>query len=52
MAYNDDIVITTETIEDHIMRIKEVFDCLREVGFEFRAEKCDFSVRKPNTWDE
>ena len=42
MAYIDDIVIATETIEDHIMRIKEVFECLREAGFKMRAEKCDF----------
>ena len=42
MAYIDDIVIATETIEDHIARIKEVFECLREAGFKMRAEKCDF----------
>ena len=42
MAYIDDIVIATETMEDHIMRIKEVFECLREAGFKMRAEKCDF----------
>ena len=42
MAYIDNIVIATETIEDHIMRIKEVFECLREAGFKMRAEMCDF----------
>ena len=42
MAYIDDIVITTETIEGHIARIKEVFECLRESGLKMRAEKCDF----------
>ena len=42
MAYIDDIVIATETIEDHLERIKEVFECLREAGFKMRAEKCDF----------
>ena len=42
MAYIDDILIATETIEDHIVRIKEVFECLREAGFKMRAEKCDF----------
>ena len=42
MAYIDDIVIVTETIEDHLERIKEVFECLREAGFKMRAEKCDF----------
>ena len=42
MAYIDDIVIATETIEDHIVRIKEVFECLREASFKVRAKKCDF----------
>ena len=42
MAYIDDIVIATETIEEHILRIKEVFECLREAGFKLRREKCDF----------
>ena len=42
MAYIDYIVIATETIEDHIARIKEMFEYLREAGFKMRAEKCDF----------
>ena len=42
MAYIDDIVIATETIEDHLERIREVFECLREAGFKMRAEKCNF----------
>ena len=42
MAYIDDIVIATETIEDLLERIREVFECLREAGFKMRAEKCDF----------
>ena len=42
MAYIDVIVIATETIEDHLERIREVFECLREAGFKMRAEKCDF----------
>ena len=42
MAYIDNIVIATKTIEDHIVRIQEVFECLREACFKMRAEKCDF----------
>ena len=42
MAYIDDIVIATETIEDHIERIRELFECLREAGFKMRAKKSDF----------
>ena len=46
MAYIDDIVLATETIENHIARMKEVFECLREAGFKMRAEKCDFMRTK------
>ena len=42
MAYIDDIVIATETIEDHMDRLREVFQCLREAGFKMRVSKCDF----------
>ena len=42
MAYMDDIVIATETIEDHMERFKEVFEILREAGFKMRVSKCDF----------
>ena len=42
MAYIDDIVIATETVEDHLERLREVFQCLREAGFKMRAAKCSF----------
>ena len=42
MAYIDDIVIATETVEDHMIRLREVFNCLREAGFKTRVAKCDF----------
>ena len=42
MAYIDDIVTATKIIEDHLERIREVFECLREAGFKMRAKKCDF----------
>ena len=42
MAYIDDIVIATETVEDHMIRLREVFNCLREAGFKMRVAKCDF----------
>ena len=38
----DDIVIATDTIEDHLVRIKEVFESLREACIKMRDEKCDF----------
>ena len=42
MAYIDDIVIATETVEGHMVRLREVFECLREAGFKMRVAKCDF----------
>ena len=42
MAYIDDIVIATETVEDHMARLREVFECLREAGFKMRVAKYDF----------
>ena len=42
MAYIDDIVIATETVEDHMARLREVFECLREADLKMRVAKCDF----------
>ena len=52
MAYIDDIVIATETVEDHMVRLREVFQCLREVGFKMRVAKCDLmtsEIKYPGT---
>ena len=42
MAYTDDIVIATETVEDHMERLRELFQGLREARFKLRVSKCDF----------
>ena len=42
VVYIDDIVIATETIDDHMEQIKETFECLREACFKMRVSKCDF----------
>ena len=36
MAYIDDIVIATETVEDHMARLREVFECVREARGQMR----------------
>ena len=41
MAYIDDIVIATETIEDLMVRLREVFECLSHASFKMRVAKCD-----------
>ena len=40
MAYIDDIAIATGNVEDRMVRLREVFECLREAGFEVRVAKC------------
>ena len=42
MAYLGVIVIATETVEDYMVRLREVFEGLREAGFKMRVAKCDF----------
>ena len=42
LVYIDDIVIATETVEDHMVRLREVFECLCESTFKMRVAKCDF----------
>ena len=39
MAYIDDIVNATETVEDHMAHLREVFECLGEAGFNMRVAK-------------
>ena len=38
-AYIGDIVIATETVEDHMVRLREVFESLRETGSKMRVAK-------------
>ena len=40
--YIDDIVIATEALEDHMDKLREVFQCLRVAGFKMRVSKCEF----------
>ena len=42
MCYLDDIIIATETVEEHFIRLREVLECLKKAGFKCRASKCSF----------
>ena len=41
MCYVDDAVIATSTLEDHIDRLDEVFDCKKRAGLKFKPSKCE-----------
>ena len=40
LVYLDDIIIFSHTIEEHLQRLKEVFDRLREAGLKLKPGKC------------
>ena len=41
MYYVDDMVIATPTMEDHIDRLDEVFDCVKRAGLKCKPSKCE-----------
>ena len=41
-AYLDDILIYSETLEQHQAHVKKVLEALSKVGLHLKAEKCEF----------
>ena len=46
MVYIDDIIIFSETWEQHLEHIKLVLDCLLEAGLKLKAQKCHFGFEE------
>ena len=46
LCYVDDILIATSTIEQHLERLDEVFNCLTQAGLKLKAAKCKLLERK------
>jgi hypothetical protein len=44
LVYLDDLLLFSETIEDHVRRMRLVFESVREANFKLRAAKCTFVV--------
>ena len=42
ITYTDDIAIATETVEDRMIRLRVVFECLREGSWKMNVPICDF----------
>ena len=40
ILYMNDICVVSNSFEDHLQRLQEVFDCLRKHGLKIRAKKC------------
>ena len=45
IAYLDDILIYSESTEEHISHIQEVLGCLSQAGLLLKPEKCEFHRR-------
>ena len=46
LTYQDDIVIATETFDEHLKYLKIVLKKLVEAGFSINPEKCDFRCKE------
>lgn len=40
LVYLDDIIVFTKTVEGHIERLREVFQCIRNAGLKLNSSKC------------
>ena len=45
-AYLDDLVIYSDSWEEHLLHIKKVFDRLREAGLTAKPRKCQFAMKQ------
>jgi hypothetical protein len=50
LVYLDDILIFTRTLEEHRQITQRVLQILRQNKLYLKPEKCEFEVRKSNTW--
>ena len=41
VCYEDDVVIATPTLEDHIDQLDEIFGCIKRVGSKCKPSKCE-----------
>ena len=48
IAYIDDIVIFSRTLEEHYGHLREVFERLRQAGLKLKPSKCEFERSKIN----
>jgi hypothetical protein len=44
LVYLDDLLLFSEIIEDHVRRMRLVFESVREVNFKLSVTKCTFAV--------
>ena len=45
-TYLDDLVIYSDSWEEHLLHVKNVFDRLRETGLTAKPKKCQFAIKQ------
>src|SRR6266498_12116 len=46
MVYLDDIIIFSQTIDEHLQHMRKVLEALRQVGLKLKLEKCEFAKKQ------
>jgi NADH:ubiquinone oxidoreductase subunit B-like Fe-S oxidoreductase len=46
LVYLNDILICSDTIEEHARRVRMVFERIREANFQLNLGKCTFAICK------
>jgi hypothetical protein len=46
LIYLDDIIIFSATFDDHLKRLQQVFERLRQAGITLKPNKCSFAQRQ------
>ena len=50
IIYLDDIIVFSQTPEEHLVRLKAVFNKLKAAGLKLKPSKCDCLENKSTTW--
>ena len=50
IIYLDNIIVFSQIAEEHVHRLKAVFNKLRAAGLKLKPSKCDLFKKKSNNW--
>ena len=46
IVYLDDIIIFSQTMEEHLQHMRKVLEALRQAGLKLKLEKCEFAKKQ------